>query len=409
MSSHFSIARLPRIEFGAGSIRKLPVLTRRYGTHALIITGTRSLDESGIWPALASNLARADISWQRETIGGEPSPQQVDDIAQRYRQQGIQVVVGIGGGSVLDAAKAIAGLLNVEDSVMDYLEGVGPEKPYLGPATPFIAVPTTAGTGSEATKNAVLSIAGKDGFKKSFRDEQLVPEYALLDPDLLASCPLPLIAADGMDALTQLLESFVSIKANPVTDALAWSGMQAARDSLLPWYEGSGDQPQARSGMAYAALNSGICLAQTGLGSVHGLASPLGAFFPIPHGVVCGTLVGAATRINIDAMLTREPDNPALGKYARVAELLCKRSFATQEQAWEELLTLLDNWTERLQLPTLDHYGISPADFDHIVAHSRGSSMKTNPIVLTDEEIEIVLKERTEQLSKKNETLFRIL
>ncbi len=394
MFTHFSIARLPRIEFGNGSILKLPELARRYGTQSLMITGTRSLDESGVWLTLTNNLAKAGISWQRETISGEPSPQRVDDIAQRYRQQGIQVVIGIGGGSVLDAAKAIAGLLNSENSVMDYLEGVGPEKPYQGPAVPFIAVPTTAGTGSEATKNAVLSVAGKDGYKKSFRDEQLVPEIALMDPELLASCPPPLIAADGMDALTQLLESFVSIKANPMTDALAWSGMQAVRDSLLPWYEGRGDQAQARSGMAYAALNSGICLAQTGLGSVHGLASPLGAFFPIPHGVVCGTLVGAATRVNIDAMLIREVDNPALDKYARVAELLCQRSFATQKQAWEELLALLDDWTQRLQLPTLDHYGISPTDFGHIVAHSRGSSMKTNPVVLTDEEIETVLAQR---------------
>lgn len=394
MSHDFSIARLPRIEFGAGSISKLPILTRRYGTHALLITGARSLKDAGAWPGIESGLAGAGIGWQSEAVSGEPSPQLVDEIARRYRQQGVQVVVGIGGGSVLDAAKAIAGLLNIEDSVMDYLEGVGPEKPYRGPSVPFIAVPTTAGTGSEATKNAVLSIAGKEGFKKSFRDEQLVPEYALLDPDLLASCPPALIAADGMDALTQLLESFVSIKSNPMTDSLAWSGMEAARDSLLPWYENRGDQRQARSGMAYAALSSGICLAQTGLGSVHGLASPLGAFFPIPHGVVCGTLVGAATRINIDAMLAREPGNPALDKYARVAELLCKRRFVSQEQAWEELLGLLDDWTQRLQLPTLDHYGISQADFGHIVANSRGSSMKTNPVVLTDEEIEAVLAQR---------------
>jgi alcohol dehydrogenase len=394
MSDNLSIARLPRIEFGAGSIDRLPKLAGHYGKHALLITGARSLQEAGVLPGIHSGLASAGIGWQSETVSGEPSPQLVDEIARRYRRQGIQVVVGIGGGSVLDAAKAIAGLLGVEDSVMDYLEGVGPEKPYTGPSVPFIAVPTTAGTGSEATKNAVLSVAGKDGFKKSFRDEQLVPEYALLDPDLLASCPPALIAADGMDALTQLLESYVSTRANPMTDSLAWSGMEAARDSLLPWYENKGDQQQARSGMAYAALNSGICLAQTGLGSVHGLASPLGAFFPIPHGVVCGTLVSAATRINIDAMLTREADNPALEKYTRVAKLLCQRSFATQEQAWEELLALLDDWTLRLQLPTLDHYGINHADFGHIVANSRGSSMKTNPIVLTDEEIEAVLAQR---------------
>lgn len=394
MHSRFSIARLPRIEFGRGTINQLPQLAARYGKTALLVTGARSLKNSPAWTTIETGLAQAGIHWHSESISGEPSPQTVDACAKAYAASHIDVVVGIGGGSVLDAAKAIAGLLRVEDSVMDYLEGVGPEKPYQGPAVPFIAVPTTAGTGSEATKNAVLGVAGSDGFKKSFRDEQLVPEYALLDPDLLASCPPALIAADGMDALTQLLESCVSIKSNPLTDALAISGMEAARDGLLRWYEGRGDTAAARTSMAYAALVSGITLAQTGLGSVHGLASPLGAFYPIPHGVVCGTLVGAATRINIDAMLEREPDNPALGKYAQVAELLCKERFATREHAWEALLNLLDDWTQRLQLPTLDHYGIKPDDFAHIVAHSRGSSMKTNPIVLTDREIGSLLRMR---------------
>jgi alcohol dehydrogenase len=394
ISNVFSIVRFPRIEFGPGSINRLPALAARYGHTLLLVTGAKSLQRSGAWSAIEQGLENAGFHWHTLAISGEPSPQTVDDAVATHQGNEIKLVVGIGGGSVLDAAKAIAGLLRVGDSVMDYLEGVGPEKTYQGPAVPFIAVPTTAGTGSEATKNAVLSIAGKDGFKKSFRDEQLVPEYALVDPDLLASCPPALVAADGMDALTQLLESYVSSRANPLTDALAWSGLEAARDSLLPWYEGSGDQSAARCGMAYAALISGITLAQTGLGSVHGLASPLGAFYPIPHGVVCGTLVAAATRINIDAMLSREPDNPALDKYAKVSELLCRQQFASEEQAWEELLSLLDDWTQRLRLPTLDHYGITAADFTRIVAHSRGSSMKTNPIVLSDEEIKAVLVQR---------------
>jgi len=394
MIKAFSISRIPRIEFGPGSINRLPALAALYGDTILLVSGAKSLQQSGAWPGIEQNLNNAGLEWHTLSISREPSPLMVDEAVAMHRSSNIDLVVGIGGGSVLDAAKAIAGLLRVDEPVMDYLEGVGAEKKYQGPAVPFIAVPTTAGTGSEATRNAVLSIAGKDGFKKSFRDERLVPEYALLDPDLLASCPPRLVAADGMDAVTQLLESCVSSRANPMTDALAWSGLEAARDSLLPWYEGSGDQSAARCGMAYAALISGITLAQTGLGSVHGLASPLGAFFPIPHGVVCGTLVAAATRINIDAMLSREPENPALDKYAKVSELLCRQTFATQEQAWEELLALLDDWTQRLQLPTLDDYGITPADFPHIVAHSRGSSMQTNPITLSDEEIMLVLKQR---------------
>ena len=209
-----------------------------YGKRTLLVTGGKAL--------------RASRHWETLQVSGEPSPQLVDDAVQQFKSAAIDVVIGIGGGSVLDAAKAIAGLLKPGNSVLDHLEGVGPELPYLGPATPFIAVPTTAGTGSEATKNAVLSLHGKDGYKKSFRDEKLVSRYAVVDPDLLDTCPPELIAANGMDALTQLLESYVSTRANPFTDALAVSGLTAVRDSLIPWFEGQGDQAQARAHMAYA-------------------------------------------------------------------------------------------------------------------------------------------------------------
>jgi alcohol dehydrogenase len=296
---------------------------------------------------------------------------------------------------VLDAAKAIAGLLPHGNLVMDHLEGVGRNIPYHGPSIPFIAVPTTAGTGSEATKNSVLSMPGRDGFKKSFRDECLIPEYAVIDPDLLASCPRELIAADGMDAFTQLLESYVSIKANPFIDALAWSGMLAVKEGLFSAWEGK--EPAAshgRSAMAYASLLSGITLAQVGLGSVHGLASPLGAYFPIPHGVVCGTLVSAATEVNIKAMQEREPDNKALVKYAQVGRLLTGRTEIDEANARRSLIALLSQWSEQLQLPRLNCYGVTPEDFPLIVANSRGSSMQTNPILLTDAEINTILVQR---------------
>ncbi|MCB1919009.1 MAG: iron-containing alcohol dehydrogenase [Candidatus Competibacteraceae bacterium] len=394
MITPFSIARLPRIEFGAGSIKKLPGLIARYGNRVLLITGQRSFVESPHWPALLNALEKANVDWAQVRITDEPSPQNVDAAVQEFRGQGFTAVAGIGGGSVLDAAKAIAGLLPVGDSVMDYLEGVGPEKTYQGPALPFIAVPTTAGTGSEATKNAVLSQRGPDGFKKSFRDDKLVPEYALLDPDLLASCPKPQIAANAMDALTQLLESYVSIKANLFTDALAESGLQAVRDGLFAWYENGENAAAGQANMAYAALLSGVCLAQTGLGSVHGLASPLGAFFPIPHGVVCGTLVGAATRVNLAALWERDPNNPAWRKYARAGDLLHDRHFPSPEEGHAALLALLDEWTERLSLPRLNVYGIQESDFAHVVTHSRGSSMKTNPLTLSDAEITDVMRQR---------------
>jgi alcohol dehydrogenase len=394
MISRFSLARFPRIEFGSGCIDRLPALVSGYGKHVLLVTGASSLQTSPAWERIQRDLQQAGITHEHTRVNGEPSPQLIDAVVKQFSGHSIDVVLGIGGGSVLDAAKAIAGLLRVGDTVMDYLEGVGPEKPYRGPAVPFIAVPTTAGTGSEATRNAVLSVQGENGFKKSFRDEQLVPEYAVVDPELLATCPPAQIAANGMDALTQLIESYVSTGANRVTDALALDGITAARDSLLPLYDDPAGAAHAREGMAYAALVSGITLAQTGLGSVHGLASPLGAFFPIAHGVVCGTLVATATRMNIEAMRAREPDNPALVRYSVLGELLCQQTFSTIAVAQDALVAHLEDWTAHMEIPRLGQCDITPGDFDRIVANCRGSSMRTNPIVLTDAEILEILHQR---------------
>ncbi|MCG6207911.1 iron-containing alcohol dehydrogenase [Rhodopseudomonas sp. HC1] len=394
MISPFSIARLPRIQFGAGAIARLPDLAARYGRRVLLVTGARSFDAASYAAALLAKLAERGLSCERVTVSGEPSPELVDAAVRDWHGANIDVVIGIGGGSALDAAKAIAGLLRPGNSVMDHLEGVGPELPYKGPATPFIALPTTAGTGSEATKNAVLSRHGPDGFKKSFRDESLVAEIALVDPDLLAGCPPALIAANGMDALTQLLESYVSTGANDFTDALALSGLRAASKGLLAWYQGGGDATDAMAQMAYASLQSGICLAQTGLGSVHGLASPLGAYFPIGHGVVCGTLLAAATRVNIEALSARTPQSAALAKYAEIGRLLSGRDGASAEEDCDNLVATLEDWTQRLALPSLSSLGIAAGDVDRIVATSRGSSMKTNPIVLTDDEIRAIVTAR---------------
>jgi alcohol dehydrogenase len=391
--SDFSLSRLPRIEFGSGVLARLPAIARTYGTHALLVTGAGALKNSPSWTTVTHGLKAQGISWLHLTVPGEPSPQMVDEAVRALRPESIDVVIGLGGGSALDAAKAIAGLLKPGNSVMDHLEGVGPERAYTGPATPFIAIPTTAGTGSEATKNAVLSVQGTDGFKKSFRDERLVAEHALVDPDLLATCPPAVIAANGMDALTQLLESYVSSRAAPLTDSLAWGGMKAVRDGLLALYADAGNA-EARDRMAYAALISGITLAQVGLGSVHGLAAPLGAFFPIPHGVACGTLVAAATRVNIEALQAREADHPALEKYAQIGRLLGRHGQLTRAASHAALIDTLDAWTLALQLPPLAPYGVTHADIPRIVANSRGSSMKTNPIMLDDSEIAAILAAR---------------
>lgn len=389
----FAISRLPRIEFGAGRLASLPAIAAEFGQRLLIVTGGQSFQQSAHWDALRHGLQERGCRWDALRIAGEPSPDTIDQAVTVWSRHPIDAVIGIGGGSVLDAAKAIAGLLKPGNSVMDHLEGVGPERPYRGPATPFIAVPTTAGTGSEATKNAVLTRQGRDGFKKSFRDDSLMAAYAIVDPDLLASCPPDLIAANGMDAFTQLLEAYVSIRANPMTDALARSGLRAAIDGLLPWYRDGAAAVEGRTNMAYAALLSGICLAQTGLGAVHGLAQPLGSFFPIPHGVVCGTLLAVATRVNLAALESRDPGHPALAKYADVGRMLPRRAGLEDEPARAALLETLAEWTALLRLPPLASLGVAPDDYPRIVAHSRGSSMKTNPVVLTDAEIELILRQ----------------
>ncbi|NOS74446.1 MAG: iron-containing alcohol dehydrogenase [Methyloglobulus sp.] len=391
----FSISRLPRICYGRGRLGEVPALAATYGSTALLVTGKQSFCATPRWHSFTQSLEDEGMRWQHFTVSGEPSPILIDQAVSQFRVEAVNVVIAIGGGSVLDAAKAIAGLLPHGNSVMDHLEGVGRNIPYHGPSIPFIAVPTTAGTGSEATKNSVLSMPGRDGFKKSFRDECLIPEYAVIDPDLLASCPRELLAADGMDAFTQLLESYVSIKANPFVDTLAWSGMLAVKEGLFSAWEGKEPAAsQGRSAMAYASLLSGITLAQVGLGSVHGLASPLGAYFPIPHGVVCGTLVSAATEVNIKAMQEREPDNKALVKYAQVGRLLTGQTEMDDANARRSLIALLSQWSEQLELPRLHCYGVTQEDFPLIIGNSRGSSMQTNPIVLTDAEINTVLVQR---------------
>lgn len=404
---YVSTLRLPEIVAGPGKVAELPGIVRGFGRRALVIVRRPGFTEGDDWARIEASLSAAGVEFEVEGVSGEPSPALVDEIVARVRGRGqagepVEVVVGIGGGSVLDTAKAVAGLLIPGDSVMDHLEGIAPGLPYKGPAVPFVAVPTTAGTGSEATKNAVLSVRGAGGFKRSFRDEALIARIAILDSDLLASCPPELIAANGMDALTQLLESYLSTRANPVADELALRGLAAAREGLLAWHEmavaglgGAAASNGARAAMATAALCSGICLAQTGLGAVHGVASPLGALFPIPHGVACGATLAAATRVNVAALERREPGNAALGRYAELGRLLAGREAATlpDGEARAALVRLLDDWCARLAVPRLSAYGIAAADIPAIVADSRGSSMKTNPILLTDDEIATLLRE----------------
>ncbi len=391
----FTLSTLPRIYFGEGELAQLPRLTAEFGRQVLLVCGKRSFLDSSHWPQLQRGWEQAGIRFHQVQVSGEPSPGLVDEVVQRFHGSDIEVVVGVGGGSVLDAAKAIAGLLPRGNSVLDHLEDVGRGLPYEGPSLPLITVPTTAGTGSEATKNAVLSVHGVQGYKKSFRHDSLMARIALVDPALLHDCPRSLIAAQGMDAFTQLLESYVSLRANPFTDALAWSGLEAVAGGFVDAYEGGDgeDARQGRAAMAYGALISGITLAHVGLGSVHGLAQPLGSLFPLPHGIACGTTLAAATRVNIEALREREPQSPALVKYARVGRLLSGAEESTEEEACQALLACLTGWAEQMKLPGLGEFGIGEEDIPVIVANSRGNSMKSNPVHLSDEEVGCIVRE----------------
>jgi alcohol dehydrogenase class IV len=399
----FLVARLPRLVVGAGRIAELPAIAASFGRSTLLVTGARSFRDGPAWEPLVAGLDAAGIAWEHLAVAGEPSPEVVDGAVAARRDDPPDAVIGIGGGSALDAAKAIAGLLRSGTTALDHLEGVGRGVPYPGPATPFVAVPTTAGTGSEVTKNAVLagrlpgSGTATPPFKKSFRDEQLVARIAVLDPDLLAGCPAAVIAGDGMDAVTQLLEAFTSSAASPFTDAIARAGLEAAASALPRWHARAlaGEPAEASAGdraaMAWAACCSGIALANAGLGAVHGIVAALGARYPVPHGVGCGILLAATTRANISALGTRAPGAPALARYAEAGRILAGDPALPDAAARDVLLAIFDAWTDALRLPRLAEVGVTPGDVPALVAESRGSSMRTNPIALDDAEIAAIL------------------
>lgn len=383
---HFSFASTPSIRFGAGQFAVLPDLLAKYGKNVLVITGKSSFLNTCYAEQLFTALKKHHFNIQLEKISGEPSPAQIDTLTERYRKTQISAVLAIGGGSVLDAGKAVSAMLCEKESIVNFLEGVGNKKPS-GKKIPLIAVPTTSGTGSEATKNAVITQAGKNGFKKSLRHDRYIPDVALVDPLLTLDCPAETTAASGMDAFTQLLESYLSTKANPFTDALAFDGLKHLIHSLETALN-NGQNIQARSSMSYAALISGMTIANAGLGIVHGFAQPLGSFYEIPHGKVCGTLMGAANRITVQRL--RENGNiPVLEKYFKVAQLITNNS--NSHEAIDALLDYLDRLTNQFKLPRLSAYSITSSDFPLIIENT---GQKEHPVMLSNNDLELILMQR---------------
>ncbi|MDG6778963.1 iron-containing alcohol dehydrogenase [Thiomicrorhabdus sp. zzn3] len=382
----FQFAPMPHLNFGWGIRHQLiDSLQQRYSGKLVLITG-RTLSQPGQFgQQLRDALLETNRHVLHFTVSGEPSPDLVDEIV-RQCPADTQAVIGVGGGSVLDAAKAIAGLIPSQTSVMDYLEGVGAGKPFNVETCPFVAVPTTAGTGSETTKNSVLSRLGE--FKKSFRDNKLLAQEAWLDPELLKSCPKDVLYATGMDAFTQLLESYVTLKPNPITDALALQGMtlfKGAFDAI-----NSPDEQAQQDGygrLMLAATLSGTTLANAGLGAVHGLAGPIGAFFEAPHGLVCAKLLAPITRRNIETLKTAatEEANQTLGKYEKIARLLLTDT--AQDQPLERLIERLADYAQRYTPQGLTEFGLRSDNLQPVLNSCRSGSMLGNPVTLTDDQL----------------------
>jgi alcohol dehydrogenase len=390
MADDFFFSRTPEIYFGQEKYRLLPSLISRFGKSALIVTGARSFPESHIYSELKTLLKEQSVHHFLIRISGEPSPLLIDSIVNEYLMKEVDVIVAIGGGSVLDAGKAISAMMTQDGFVQEFLEVVGSGRAHAGRRTPFIAVPTTAGTGSETTRNAVLSVVGKSGFKKSLRHHSFIPDIALVDPLLTVSCPSDVTAACGMDALTQLLESFVSVNSNPMTESLCLSGLSRIAFGLQEAVSHP-DNLEARSAMSYAAMISGITLANAGLGTVHGFASVLGGYFNIPHGVLCGTLMGAVTRANINQLSRLNSMSGAIEKYAQAGRALLQKPSLSDQDACNGLTAQIDRWTEAFRIPKLGQYGLQAADLDKIILETE---QKQNPIKLSDQVLLNILKER---------------
>jgi alcohol dehydrogenase class IV len=378
----FEFATATRIVFGPGTVREVAPAAREMGQRALLVTGR---SQARAAPLLAQ-LKEVGIACCGCVVHDEPTVDLVRRAVAFARKERCDLVIALGGGSALDAAKAIAALLTNGGDLVDYLEVIGQARPLTEPAAPFIAVPTTAGTGTEVTRNAVLA-SPEHRVKVSVRSPLMLARLAVIDPELTYGLPPEVTARTGLDALTQLIEPYVSTRANPLTDGFCLEGMKRVSRSLRRACQ-EGEDPAAREDMAAAALLSGLALANAGLGVVHGLAGPIGGMFPAPHGAVCAALLPGGMETNIQALRERAPQNEALHRYDEIGRVLTGRPDARAEDG----VVWVKQVCRQLVIPPLRSHGIGELDFPMLVAKSsQASSMKANPIVLTAEELRAVL------------------
>jgi alcohol dehydrogenase class IV len=378
----FEFATATRILFGSGSVREVAPAAAGMGTRALMVTGA-STERAA---PLVRDLEIAGVACLPFAVAGEPTLELIRRGAAYARRERCELVVVMGGGSALDAGKALAALLTNAGDPLDYLEVIGHGKPLALACAPCIAIPTTAGTGSEVTRNAVLG-SPEHRVKASLRSPGMLPRLAVVDPELTLGLSRPLTASTGLDALTQLVEPYVSSKANPMTDQFCIEGLRrAARALPLAWTDG-GDQ-EARESMAWAALLGGLALANAGLGAVHGFAAPLGGMFSAPHGVLCAAVLPYAMEANVQALGARAPGSAALRRYEDIARLLTAEPHASAKDGVQWVSDLC----RQLEIPPLRAYGVQEQHLPELVEAARKtSSMKGNPIGLTDAELTEIL------------------
>ena len=382
MGVTFEFATAQQIIFGEGKASSIATLAKELGQCAFVITG-RSNPRA---QTLLGEWRSQGFMKETFTVSGEPTVEDVMKGTDRAREAGCDLIIAIGGGSVIDTGKAIAALLTNPGDPLDYLEVVGRGQPLRISSAPLIAAPTTAGTGAEVTRNAVLAVPNQQ-VKVSLRSPTMLPRVALVDPELTYSMPPAITATTGLDALTQCIEPYVSNQANPLTDGIAREGIQAAAQSLLPAYYDGSDRI-ARSGMAVASLCGGMALANAKLGAVHGFASVLGGMFPIPHGTACATLLPHVLAANVAALKARAPGSPYLARFHHIAQLVTSDPNATIHDG----IKWIQNLCTALQVAPLSAFGVTPLDFDVIIAKSKqASSMKGNPIALSDDELYQIL------------------
>jgi len=377
----FEFATAARILFGEGRVREVGAIAVEFGSHALLV-------ESGSGRAgpVVALLHEHGVATTRLHVRGEPTTTVVEQGAEHARRDGCDLVVAVGGGSVIDAGKAVAVLITNREPLVEYLEVVGRARPLEERSVPMIAIPTTAGTGAEVTRNAVLMVEERR-VKVSLRSPSMLPAVALIDPELTYSLPPHVTASTGLDALTQCLEPFVSSKANPITDAVAREGLRRAAGALGRAVRDGGDV-EARRDMAVASLCGGLALANAKLGAVHGFAAPLGGMFPVPHGVACARLLAPVAAANVRALRERLPASRALARYEEVARMVTGCADALAEDGVEWLAALV----EELEVPRLGEYGVRAGDVGGVVEQAkRASSMQGNPVALTEEELAAAL------------------